>query len=71
MEPEAVPLLKALGVDDSKKITDAKIPSMAVEIRKICYGKYKLLPLVPAKYNDLYRRISDQGKSYTTNVVLK
>jgi ribonuclease HIII len=63
VDPEAVPLLQALGVDDSKKITDAKIPSMAAEIRKICYGKYKLLPLVPAKYNDLYRRISEQGKT--------
>ncbi|MGZ4032798.1 MAG: ribonuclease HIII [Tumebacillaceae bacterium] len=63
VDPEAVPLLRALGVDDSKKITDTKIPSMAAEIRKICYGKYKVLPLVPAKYNDLYRRISEQGKT--------
>ncbi|HEU4965231.1 MAG TPA: ribonuclease HIII [Bacilli bacterium] len=63
VDPEAVPLLRSLGVDDSKKITDAKIPGMAAEIRKICYGKYKVLPLVPAKYNDLYDRFKSEGKN--------
>ena len=64
VDPEAVDLLKSLGVDDSKKITDAKIPSMAVEIRKICYGKYKVLQINPVKYNELY------GKMKNLNVLL-
>jgi len=63
VDPEAVPLLQSLGVDDSKKITDAKIPGMAAEIRKICYGKYKVLSLVPAKYNDLYEKLKSEGKN--------
>lgn len=63
VDPEAVPLLRSLGVDDSKKITDDKIPGMAAEIRKICYGKYKVLPLVPSKYNDLYDRFKSEGKN--------
>ena len=63
VDPEAVPLLQSLGVDDSKKINDSKIQSMATEIRKICYGKYKVLSLVPAKYNDLYERMKGEGKN--------
>lgn len=63
VDPEAVPLLKSLGVDDSKKITDAKIPSLATEIKKICYGKYKILSLKPAKYNELYEKFQAQGKN--------
>ncbi len=63
VDPEAVPLLKSLGVDDSKKINDAKIPGLAVEIKKICYGKYKVLHLKPAKYNELYEKFQAQGKN--------
>jgi ribonuclease HIII len=64
VDPEAVPLLQSLGVDDSKKITDKKIPGMAEEIRKICFGKYKVLQINPAKYNELY------GKMKNLNVLL-
>ncbi|ARU59878.1 ribonuclease HIII [Tumebacillus avium] len=63
VDPEAVPLLQSLGVDDSKKITDAKIPGLATEIKKICYGKYKVLHLKPAKYNELYEKFQSQGKN--------
>lgn len=62
VDPDAVPLLRSLGVDDSKKITDAKIPGMAAEIRKICYGRYKVLSLKPEKYNELYEKLTSQGK---------
>ncbi|MBL0386071.1 hypothetical protein JJB07_05335 [Tumebacillus sp. ITR2] len=64
VDPEAVPLLQSLGVDDSKKITDKKIPGMAEEIRKSCFGKYKVLQVNPAKYNELY------GKMKNLNVLL-
>ncbi|PWK13338.1 ribonuclease HIII [Tumebacillus permanentifrigoris] len=64
VDPEAVPLLQSLGVDDSKKITDKKIPGMAEEIRKICFGKYKVLQINPVKYNELY------GKMKNLNVLL-
>ncbi|WP_236587615.1 ribonuclease HIII [Tumebacillus amylolyticus] len=64
VDPEAVPLLQSLGVDDSKKITEKKIPGMAEEIRKICFGKYKVLQINPAKYNELY------GKMKNLNVLL-
>jgi ribonuclease HIII len=63
VDPEAIPLLRSLGVDDSKKITDSKIASMAAEIRKICFGKYKVLSLLPSKYNDLYERMKGEGKN--------
>ncbi|TCP53929.1 ribonuclease HIII [Tumebacillus sp. BK434] len=63
VDPEAVPLLQSLGVDDSKKITDAKIPGLAAEIKKICYGRYKVLHLKPAKYNELYEKFQSQGKN--------
>ena len=58
VDPDAVPLLRSLGVDDSKKITDAKIPGMAAEIRKICYGRYKVLSLKPEKYNELCKKLN-------------
>jgi ribonuclease HIII len=37
---------------------------MAQEIRKICFGKYKVLQINPAKYNELY------GKMKNLNVLL-
>ncbi|MBL0386069.1 ribonuclease HIII [Tumebacillus sp. ITR2] len=37
---------------------------MAEEIRKICFGKYKVLQINPAKYNELY------GKMKNLNVLL-
>jgi ribonuclease HIII len=62
-----VPLLRSLGVDDSKKITDAKIPGMAAEIRKICYGRYKVLSLKPEKYNDLYEKFTSKNWAAPSN----
>ncbi|ASS74369.1 hypothetical protein CIG75_04805 [Tumebacillus algifaecis] len=63
VDPEAVPLLQSFGVDDSKKIADAKIPGLAAEIKKICYGKYKVLHLKPVKYNEPYEKFQSQGKN--------
>lgn len=63
VDPEAVSLLQSLGVDDSMKITYAKIPSMETEIRKICYDKYKILSLVPSKDNELHDRMKTEGKN--------
>lgn len=55
--------LKALGVDDSKKITDARILRMAEEIRRLGPSVGRVLVLKPQKYNELYAKFTAQKKN--------
>jgi len=47
--------LLALGVRDSKQLSDAKILSLAEEIRKICHGHGHIVAYRPERYNQLYQ----------------
>jgi ribonuclease HIII len=53
-------ILKTIGVDDSKKLKDDKISSMASEIKSIC--TYDIVTIGNAKYNELYGRIDNLNK---------
>lgn len=50
----------ALGVDDSKKLNDAKLPEMARGLAQIV--PYEILVLPPARYNALYARMGNLNK---------
>ncbi|MFO0046786.1 MAG: ribonuclease HIII, partial [Armatimonadota bacterium] len=45
------------GVKDSKKLTDKQAIELATQIKKVC--PYKVLPLMPLKYNELYTKIGN------------
>ncbi len=51
---EQLPLLKDLGVKDSKMLTDVEIQKMAPKIKKLV--AYKLLEVPPKKYNEIQPR---------------
>ncbi|MEQ1824287.1 MAG: ribonuclease HIII, partial [Fimbriimonadaceae bacterium] len=48
------------GVMDSKKLTDAKALSLAVNIRRAC--PHAIVAIGPEKYNELYARILNLNK---------
>ncbi|MBN1348953.1 ribonuclease HIII [candidate division KSB1 bacterium] len=60
--------LKAIGVRDSKKLSDEKSKALAVEIKAYCRGKYAIVEIPPDKYNTLLSQMKTEGKSL--NVLL-
>ncbi|MDR3289133.1 MAG: ribonuclease HIII [Peptococcaceae bacterium] len=63
VDEESAAWMEALGVKDSKKITDAKALELAAKIRKTCDGKYAVIEISPLKYNGLYRQLKKEGKN--------
>lgn len=61
---EQIPLLKELGVKDSKNLTDDMIQSIAKDLVKMKLP-YSLVILHNEKYNDLQRKGWSQGKMKT------
>jgi ribonuclease HIII len=60
--PKTEPLLKALGVRDSKTISDERIATMAAEIREIAAPRsFEEILIGPSRYNQLFD--SKQGIS--------
>lgn len=53
-------MLKVIGVDDSKKLKDVQIASMAIQIKEIC--KYDVVTIGNSKYNELYAKIDNLNK---------
>ncbi len=61
-EKDALQKLKAIGVRDSKLITDKVINSLAAEIKRIVGEKHSIVIINPAKYNELYRKIGNVNR---------
>lgn len=62
MEKQDVPLLREIGVADSKKISDKKIKVMAEKLREFFKDKYNLVYIYPEKYNALYAKMTNLNK---------
>lgn len=60
VKKEQIPLLKELGVKDSKNLKDDKIAEIAKQIKEVI--PYSLLSLHNEKYNQLKERGMSQGK---------
>ncbi len=58
--------LEALGVRDSKKLSDARVHRMAPEIRRLLGNRYDLTPINPPRFNPFYREMSEEGKNMNT-----
>lgn len=54
---ENIPLLKELGVQDSKKIKDSTIEKIAYQIKNIC--EFSVITIMPEKYNELYDKFKN------------
>jgi ribonuclease HIII len=57
--------LRALGVRDSKLLTDRAVRRMAPEIRLVA-RRFAVTPINPARYNSLYEEMRREGKNLNT-----
>jgi ribonuclease HIII len=57
------PRLDALGIRDSKQLSDARCRDLAARIRKICVRRYYEVVLPPERYNELYGAFAGEGKN--------
>ena len=55
--------LVALGVKDSKKLTEIKALELSKKIAKICKGQFAIIEISPSRYNDLYKQFELEGKN--------
>lgn len=56
--------LRAAGVIDSKKLSDKKVLALAPTVREIVgHGRFKVTPINPARYNELYEQFRREGKN--------
>lgn len=63
IDAQTKPKLEALGVKDSKLLSDKRCRELAAKIREICKGKYEEVEIPPERYNDLYESFRKEGKN--------
>jgi len=55
--------LEALGVRDSKTLSDNRCQELAAKIRALCPGKYEEVEILPERYNMLYEQFQREKKN--------
>lgn len=55
--------LEALGVKDSKLLSDKRCRELAMQIRNICQGKFHEVEILPERYNELYEDFRKEGQN--------
>lgn len=63
IDAQTKPKLEALGVKDSKLLSDRRCRDLATKIREICRGKYEEVEISPERYNELYESFRKEGKN--------
>lgn len=58
--------LDALGVRDSKKLSDRRVNELAPKLRRLLAGRYDLTPIPPRTYNKLYEEMRRENKNLNT-----
>jgi ribonuclease HIII len=58
--------LRALGVKDSKLLSDKAVRSLAEQIRRVTGANSKVTPIPPKRFNDLYAQMKGEGKNLNT-----
>jgi ribonuclease HIII len=58
--------LKALGVKDSKLLSDATVRRLAGEIREVAKGRFTITAVPPKAFNELYEQMRSEGKNLNT-----
>lgn len=54
--------LKALGVQDSKKLSDGRIRTLAADIKALKTIAWEVILIGPARYNELYRKFNNLNR---------
>ena len=62
LTPEAGKFLKALGIKDSKELSDYQIKQFANEIRKVNEIIFDVVLISPEKYNQLYEKMENLNR---------
>lgn len=62
LTPEAGKFLKALGIKDSKELSDYQIKQFANEIRKVNEIIFDVVLISPEKYNQLYEKMGNLNR---------
>lgn len=55
--------LEAIGIKDSKLLSDKRCRELATKIRETCNGKFEEVEILPERYNDLYSQFKKEGKN--------
>lgn len=63
LDPQTKAELEAIGVKDSKLLSDRQCRELAERIRQICRGKYEEVEIPPQRYNQLYEEFKTEGKN--------
>jgi ribonuclease HIII len=58
--------LQAMGVRDSKRLSDRRCRELAEGIQATCREHYSVVEISPARYNDLYEQFRREGKNLNT-----
>jgi len=62
-DAQVADLLRDLGVQDSKKLSDKRVRQMAPQIRKVVGDRAKVTTINPKRYNELSRQMRTEGKN--------
>jgi ribonuclease HIII len=67
VDGRTAPILRTLGVRDSKTVSDRELRGLATNIRQVvAEGQRSVLALAPKRYNELYRQMRSEGKNLNT-----
>ncbi len=59
-------VLQAMGVRDSKRLSDRRCRELAEAIKATCRAQHSVVEISPARYNDLYEQFRREGKNLNT-----
>jgi ribonuclease HIII len=63
VDPELAARVTELGAQDSKRLSDRQINTLAPKLRALLEGRYKVTVIAPARYNSLYTEMRREGKN--------
>ena len=66
VDAEIAAQLEALGVQDSKKLTDRRVNDLAPQLRRLLAGRFHLTLIGPPTYNKLYAEMRAEQKNLNT-----
>ncbi len=68
VDADSAGALRELGVRDSKTLSDKTIKRLAAAIRARFGGRFAVITIPPARYNELYEQFRREGKNLNTLV---
>jgi len=65
-DADSAAVLLAMGVRDSKRLSDRRCRELADHIKATCRDRYNVVEITPGRYNDLYEQFRREGKNLNT-----